>query len=97
MEDFVELECRKEIGKSGWCGTCLKTAKKGQPGYCGKDAVTPEDIIEFDKEMPRPTAWGGWGFCDPLCRQLEYSGYVGTVYKYIETCLLVFIGVTSHS
>ena len=48
---------------------------KGAPGYCGKDASTSENTDQFEKEMARPTAWGGWGFCDPLCSSAEIRGY----------------------
>ena len=74
--DILELECYKSTGKAGWCGTCKSSAKKGNPGYCGEDAATEEsDKKRRERERPRPTGWGGWGFCDPICRQLDFSGY----------------------
>lgn len=77
-EDFVELECHKGTGDAGWCGTCLDFAKKGEPGYCGEDAAEEEnedDKERWEREKPRPTGWGGWGFCDPMCRRLQFKGY----------------------
>jgi len=74
--DILELECHKVIGESGYCGTCLSTAKKGEPGYCGEDQATEEEDKErWEKEKPRPSEWGGWGLCDPMCRQVEFTGY----------------------
>ena len=73
--DILELECHKVIGESGYCGTCLSTAKKGEPGYCGEDQATEEEDKErWEKEKPRPSEWGGWGLCDPMCRQVEFTG-----------------------
>ena len=72
-DDFVDLVCHKGSGQAGWCGTCLFYAKKGEPGYCGKGAAAENQTAQFDREIPRPTGWGGWGFCDSRCRQLEYE------------------------
>ena len=74
--DFLELECHKVIGDNGYCGTCLPFAKKGYPGYCGDDEATEEkNKTRWEREKPRPSGWGGWGLCDPMCRQVQFTGY----------------------
>ena len=42
----------------GWCSTCQKQARPGQPGYCG---LNPFRIKE---EQGIPTATKGWGYCE---------------------------------
>jgi len=75
-DDFVELVCHKNVGRSGYCGTCRPNATKGNPGYCGEDQATEEEDKErWEREKPRPSEWGGWGLCDPMCRQVEFTGY----------------------
>ena len=82
--NYVMLDCYAEYFQSGWCGTCLKSARPGQPGYCGEDAEDAEDGKKDKKkdgkkkkkEQPRPSAWGGWGFCSQLCTQTNYQGFL---------------------
>ena len=45
----------------GWCATCQKHARPGQPGYCGFDA------LNNDEELVIPTATKGWGYCEKQC------------------------------
>ena len=77
--DEVQLPCYAEIGSSGWCGTCLRSAKPGQPGFCPEEKVVTEKVEDSEEvnedEFPRPSAWGGWGFCDALCSQTNYQGF----------------------
>ena len=40
---YVMLDCYAEYFQSGWCGTCLKSARPGQPGYCGEGAAESEE------------------------------------------------------
>lgn len=88
-DDEVVLTCWSQVGDAGWCGTCLETASPGQPGYCGHKIrdPDPEEVLEEaegddsseeeedDSEDPRPTAWGGWGFCDSYCTPTNYQGF----------------------
>lgn len=77
--NYVMLDCYAEYFQSGWCGTCLKSAGPGQPGYCGADAEDEkmeEDEEKRKRERPRPSAWGGWGFCSQLCTQTNYQGFL---------------------
>ena len=37
--------------------------------------MTKEEKDKMFKEQPRPSAWGGWGFCSQLCSQTNYKGY----------------------
>ena len=73
-EDFIELECHKGSGESGWCGTCIHFANKSEPGYCGEGEATENDTARFEQERSRPSGWGGWGFCDQMCRELDFAG-----------------------
>ena len=55
--------------------------KPGEPGYCKpgkpegalKEAEKEEEEEGDDSEYPRPSVWGGWGFCDALCTQTNYQ------------------------
>ena len=55
--------------------------KPGEPGYCKpgkpegalKEAEKEEEEDEDDSQYPRPSVWGGWGFCDALCTQTNYQ------------------------
>ena len=55
--------------------------KPGEPGYCKpgkpegalKEAEKEEEEEEDDSQYPRPSVWGGWGFCDALCTQTNYQ------------------------
>ena len=55
--------------------------KPGEPGYCKpgkpegalKEAEKEEEEEVDDSEYPRPSVWGGWGFCDALCTQTNYQ------------------------
>ena len=81
--DEIQLPCYAEIGTSGWCGTCLRSAKPGHPGYCSDqkskkvgDGEEMDDAVNKNEgEFPKPSAWGGWGFCDALCSQTNYQGF----------------------
>ena len=50
-------------GPYGWCATCQRGAKPGQPGYCGMDTITANNV----KELGKPTATTGWGYCEKQC------------------------------
>lgn len=59
----------KDAGSNGWCGTCLRQAKRGEYGFC-EDGYPPpdeEDLITVAKPSKH------WGYCSKLCRQEEYS------------------------
>ena len=55
--------------------------KPGEPGYCKpgkpegalKEAEKEEEEEVDVSEYPRPSVWGGWGFCDALCTQTNYQ------------------------
>lgn len=49
------------VGTYGWCGTCVQTAKKGEPGYCGPRARRVE------AESAKVSSFKGWGFCSKHC------------------------------
>lgn len=89
MSNYLMLDCYAEsFFQNGWCGTCLESAKPGKPGYCGnvgkekkkkkedkkEEEMTKEEKDKMFKEKPRPSAWGGWGFCSQLCSQTNYKG-----------------------
>ena len=85
-----KLNCYGETFTSGWCGTCQESALPGEPGYCGTDAEDEKEKEARDKtkenrEKPRPTLWGGWGYCSKLCTQTNYQGWEGTESNFSQT------------
>ena len=56
----------------GWCATCQKHARPGQPGYCGFDA------LKNDEELGISTTTKGWGYCAKQCSKF---------FKYNQTLL----------
>ena len=48
--NYVMLDCYAEYFQSGWCGTCLKSARPGQPGYCGQDKEDDKKKKKKDKK-----------------------------------------------
>jgi len=93
QSDFVELECQGEYqgGVVGWCGTCLLSKGPGEPGHCGEGAARSKSDPNYYAELARPTAWGGWGYCDPLCSKAKTFGWEGQL-KLLE----VMRKVSSH-
>jgi len=91
--DIVELECQGEYqgGVVGWCGTCLLSKGPGEPGHCGEYAARSKSDPNYYAEQARPTAWGGWGYCDPLCNKGRTFGWQGQL-KMLE----VMRKVSSH-
>lgn len=49
------------LGPYGWCATCQRDSKPGQPGYCGTSSVVSE------KERGKPKPAKGWGYCQKHC------------------------------
>jgi len=91
--DMIELECQGEYqgGIVGWCGTCLLSKGPGESGYCGEGAARKETDPNYYAEQARPTAWGGWGYCDSLCNKGRALGWQGEL-KMLE----VLRKVSSH-
>jgi hypothetical protein len=48
-------------GQYGWCATCQRDAKPGQPGYCGANPTHSE------KERGKPKTTKAWGYCQKQC------------------------------
>ena len=38
------------------------------------------------QHQARPTAWGGWGYCDPLCSKAKTFGWEGQL-KLLEVSI----------
>jgi len=71
----LRLECYGDSpGPYGWCGTCNPLAEKGSAGYCGADEELDHSKKLFSSELSLPSAWGGWGFCSPLCEASRGRG-----------------------
>ena len=70
------------IGPYGWCATCQKHARPGQPGYCGFDA------LNNDEELGIPTATKGWGYCEKQC--LSYHAKNKTLLSEVQLELVSF-------
>merc|ERR1712142_897350 len=55
---------KTDAGQFGWCATCEKDAKKGNPGFCPQGNEDPEN----PSEIALPTITKGWGFCHEACQ-----------------------------
>lgn len=60
----VIFECHDydRVNKTGWCGTCVKGAQQGDPGYCGLYQST---VSKSELSMVNATA--NWGVCTEAC------------------------------
>ena len=41
------------------------------------NAVAANVVALKSQHQARPTAWGGWGYCDPLCSKAKTFGWEG--------------------
>ena len=55
--------------------------------------MTKEEKDKMFKEQPRPSAWGGWGFCSQLCSQTNYKGYITLHYSTVHYITVQYITV----
>ena len=56
---LTECHDYDQIKEHGWCGTCNKTALRGQPGYCRSDLPVKVSVGNLT---------GNWGVCSQSCR-----------------------------
>ena len=64
-------------GEPGHCGAGVKDPDPQEVIHDQETAGDDDEEKDWrsEAEEPRPSPWGGWGFCDSYCTPDNYQGY----------------------